>query len=68
MSAGADIDSEDEQGDTPFVHAFRGKHKEVTTLSKSVLVFIFSVRDTNWPLVGRKSTQLVAFTGICVLF
>ena len=32
LSAGADIDSEDEQGDTPFVHAFRGKHREVIML------------------------------------
>ena len=29
LSAGAIVDTEDEQGDTPFVLAFRGQHLEV---------------------------------------
>ncbi len=40
LSAGADIDSEDEQGDTPFVHAFRGKHREVRNFPVQSIVKI----------------------------
>jgi len=29
LSAGADVDAEDENGDTAFVHAFRGKHCDI---------------------------------------
>lgn len=29
MSAGADVDTEDDNGDTAFVHAFRGRHADV---------------------------------------
>ena len=29
LSTGAEIDTEDENGDTPFVHAFRGRHMDV---------------------------------------
>ena len=28
LTAGADVDTEDDNGDTPFVHAFRGHHQE----------------------------------------
>ena len=29
LTAGADVDTEDDNGDTPFVHAFRGHHQDV---------------------------------------
>ncbi len=34
ISAGADIDTEDENGDTPFVHAFRGHFKDTMEILK----------------------------------
>ena len=29
LSTGAEIDAEDDNGDTAFVHAFRGRHRDV---------------------------------------
>ena len=29
LSTGADVDAEDENGDTPFVHAVRARHRDV---------------------------------------
>ena len=45
LSAGADIDTEDENGDTPFVHAFRGRH--TVSYNQEIKVFLLDSQGIN---------------------